>query len=152
MIHEGLLLPAKNPSLAPILSQIHPVQTFPNIPKHSFKVHFNIILPSTLVYPKWSHSFGLYQLLKNKLLGFKGKRKGKVHPRRGHEGPEGEQMYNSTLSLTSVIHGVSDQRHAPVALLPGKKPRRGWVGPRGGLNGWGKYLPHQDSNSGPSSP
>ena len=31
--------------------------------------------------------------------------KGKVHPRTGHEGPEGEQRYNSTLSLTSALNG-----------------------------------------------
>ena len=29
------------------------------------------------------------------------KGKGKVHPRTGHEGPEGEQMYSSTPPLTS---------------------------------------------------
>jgi hypothetical protein len=33
----------------------------------------------------------------------KGKGKGKVHPRTGHEGPEGKQRYNSTLSLTFVL-------------------------------------------------
>jgi len=32
-----------------------------------------------------------------------GKGKGKVHPRTGHEGPEGEQRYSSTLSLTSAL-------------------------------------------------
>ena len=34
--------------------------------------------------------------------------KDKVHPRKGHEGPEGEQM------------GVGGQRHAPAALPQGK--------------------------------
>jgi hypothetical protein len=29
--------------------------------------------------------------------------KGKVHPRTGHEGPEGEQMYRSTLPSTSAL-------------------------------------------------
>ena len=28
--------------------------------------------------------------------------KGKVHPRTGHEGPEGEKSYSSALSLTST--------------------------------------------------
>ena len=46
--------------------------------------------------------------------------KGKGHPRRGHEGPEGEYRYSCTLSLTSALDGVSGQRHAPVALPPGK--------------------------------
>ena len=46
--------------------------------------------------------------------------KGKVQHRTGHEGPEGEQRYTSTLSLTSALDGVGGQRHAPAALLPGK--------------------------------
>jgi len=29
-------------------------------------------------------------------------------------------MYNSIVSLTLVLHGVGGQRHAPVALPPGK--------------------------------
>ena len=44
------------------------------------------------------------------------KGKGKVHPGTGHEGPEGEWMYSSTLSLTSALDGVGGQRHAPPAL------------------------------------
>jgi hypothetical protein len=43
---------------------------------------------------------------------------GKVHPRTGHEGQEGEQMYSCTLSLTSP-GGVGGQRHAPAPLPPG---------------------------------
>ena len=34
-----------------------------------------------------------------------GDSKGKGHPRRGHEGPEGEQMYSSTLPSTSALDG-----------------------------------------------
>ena len=37
-------------------------------------------------------------------LWVKIKVKCKVHPRTGHEGPEGEQRYNSTLSLTSALN------------------------------------------------
>jgi len=48
------------------------------------------------------------------------KGKGKGHPRTGHEGPEGEYRYSSTLSLTSALDGVGGQRHAPAALPPGK--------------------------------
>jgi len=33
------------------------------------------------------------------------KGKGKVHPRTHHEGPEGEQLYSSTLLSTSVLDG-----------------------------------------------
>ena len=29
----------------------------------------------------------------------------KVHPRTGHEGPEGERMFSSTFSLTSTLDG-----------------------------------------------
>jgi hypothetical protein len=46
--------------------------------------------------------------------------KGKVHPRTGHEGSEGEQMYSCTLPSTSALDGVDGQRHAPAALPPGK--------------------------------
>ena len=35
----------------------------------------------------------------------KGKGKGKLYPRRGHEGPEGEQMHSSNLSLNSALDG-----------------------------------------------
>jgi len=38
----------------------------------------------------------------------------------GHEGPEGEQMYSSTLPSTSALDGVCGQRHSPAALPPGK--------------------------------
>jgi hypothetical protein len=31
------------------------------------------------------------------------KDKGKVHPRTGHEGPEGQQRYSSSISLTSAL-------------------------------------------------
>jgi hypothetical protein len=34
------------------------------------------------------------------------KGKAKVHPRRGHEGPEGEHRYSSTLPLASALYGV----------------------------------------------
>ena len=72
--------------------------------------------------------------------------KGKGHQRTGHEGPEGEQKYSSTLSLTSALDMVGGQRHAPAALLLGKRPGAhcigGWVGLRAGLGGCGKsHLP-----------
>ena len=43
-----------------------------------------------------------------------------IHPRTGHEGPEGEQMYSCTLPSTSVLDGVGGQRHTSAALPPGK--------------------------------
>ena len=45
-----------------------------------------------------------------------------VHRMTGHEGPEGEQMYSSTLSLTSTLDGFGGQHHAPTALPPRKDP------------------------------
>ena len=64
-------------------------------------------------------------------------------------------MYSSTLSLTSVLDGLSGQNHAPAALLPGKRTGthciEGWVGHRAGLDGYGKFHPHWASIPGPSS-
>ena len=42
-----------------------------------------------------------------------GKHKRKVHPITGHEGPDLEYMYKSTLSLTSAIDGVGGGRITP---------------------------------------
>jgi hypothetical protein len=85
-----------------------------------------------------------------------GKGKGKFQPRAGHEGPEGEKRYSSTLSLTSALDGVGGQRHASATLLPGKRPDThfvgGWVGSRTGLDGSRKSRPHRASIPRPSSP
>jgi len=67
----------------------------------------------------------------------------KFHPRTGHESPEGERKYCSTVSLTSALVGVVGECQAPAALPPGKVtgsqvPNRRWVGPRTGLDGCGK--------------
>ena len=45
---------------------------------------------------------------------------GHVQPRTGQEGPKEEKRYNSTLSLTSALDGVSGQRDVLAALPPGK--------------------------------
>jgi hypothetical protein len=50
------------------------------------------------------------------------KGKGKVHPRTGHEGPEGERTYSSTLSLTSVLGGSGWSMPRPSHFIPGKDP------------------------------
>jgi hypothetical protein len=52
-------------------------------------------------------------------LKSKGKGKGKVLPRTGHEATEGEYIYSSTLSLPSTLDGVGDQSHTPAALPAG---------------------------------
>jgi hypothetical protein len=45
--------------------------------------------------------------------------------------------------------GVGGQLHAPVALTPGKRPGTqctgGWVGPRAGLDGCGKYTKRKEN-------
>ena len=47
------------------------------------------------------------------------KGKGKGQPRTGHEGPDGDYMYGSILSLISTLDGVGGQSHNPAALTPG---------------------------------
>ena len=75
-----------------------------------------------------------YGLIAIKVKVTKGK--GKVHPRAGHEGPEGEQMYNFTLLLTSVLDVLCGQRHAPAALSVGTTHcKRGWMGPKADIDG-----------------
>jgi hypothetical protein len=54
------------------------------------------------------------------LLQHKGKGKGKVHLRTGHDGPGGEERYSCTLSLTLALYGVGCQRYAMAVLPPGK--------------------------------
>ena len=56
------------------------------------------------------------------IASLKGGKKGQAYPRTGHEGPEREQKYSSTLSLTSVVDGVGGYRRDLVSLFPGKKP------------------------------
>ena len=77
----------------------------------------------------WKFSHALY-----------GKYKGKGHPITGHEGPEGEQIYSSTIPSTSALDGgwVAKSTHRP--LYP--PPRRtryalywGWVCTRVGVGG-----------------
>jgi hypothetical protein len=74
------------------------------------------VLKSPMYQPS-SNTLKCSLLLENPV---KDKGKGKVHPITGHEGPEVESRYCSTLSLTSTLDGVSGQRHAPAALHPGK--------------------------------
>ena len=58
-----------------------------------------------------------YILLYNKSLI---KVKGKIHPRTGHEGPEGDLRYSSTLSLTLALYGVGWSTPRPGRFTPGK--------------------------------
>ena len=53
----------------------------------------------------------------------KGKCKGKFRPRISHEGPEVEQRYSSTLSLTSALDGVGWSTPRPGCYTPGNEKR-----------------------------
>ena len=48
--------------------------------------------------------------------------KSNVQPSTGHEGPEGEYMYNSTLSLTSALDEGGWPTPRPGRFTPGKDP------------------------------
>ena len=82
--------------------------------------------------------------------------KGKLNPRTGHEGPEGQQRYSSTLSLTSALDMGGWSTPRPGRFTAGKGPGTnctgGWVGPRAGMDGCRKCRPRRDSILRPSSP
>jgi hypothetical protein len=85
----------------------------------------------------------------------KGTGKTKIHPRRGHEGPDVEYRYKSTLSLTSAL--VGSGWSTPRPLNHPWKTRyplyRRLGGPRGTVwTGAENLASHRDSISGPSSP
>jgi hypothetical protein len=53
-----------------------------------------------------------------------------VHPRTGHESPEVEYRYSSTLSPNSGLGGVGGQQHTPAALTRGNQTwthETGWA-------------------------
>ena len=73
------------------------------------------------------------------------KGKGKALPRTGYEGPEGEQMYSSTLPTTSALDGGGWSAPRPGRFTPWGRPGThcigGWVGPRADLDGCRKSRP-----------
>jgi len=67
-----------------------------------------------------------------------------VHTRTGHEGPEGQYRYSSTLSLTSALDGwvvSATPRPLHARERPGTHCIGGWVGLRAGMDGCGKSRP-----------
>ena len=89
-------------------------------------------------------------------LKYEIKVKGTVHPRTGHEGPEGEQMYSSTLPLTSALDGGGWSAPRPGRFTPRKDPvpivqEAGWA-PGPVWTGAENLAPHRDSIPGPSTP
>jgi len=60
----------------------------------------------------------------------------KVHPRTRHIGPEGEQRYSSTLSLTSALDAGGWSTPRPSRFTPAKESRYQLYRRLGGLQGW----------------
>ena len=119
-------------------------------PHYSSSVLFNISSLSTITTKK---IFSQCVPPGSEHIKFKGK--GKVRPRTGHEGPQREQMYSYTLSLTSAPDGVGGQRHYSAALPSGKTRyplyrRLDGLHVRSGQVQ--KISPYQDSTPGQSSP
>jgi hypothetical protein len=81
---------------------------------------------------------------------------GKVHPITGHEGPEVEYKYRSTLSLTLALDRGEWSTPRPGRFAPDLEPGThcvgSWVGSRAGLDGCGKSRLHWNSIPGPYSP
>jgi hypothetical protein len=82
--------------------------------------------------------------------------KGKVHPRTGHECPEGEYRYSSTLSLTPALDEGGWSTPRPGRFIPWKETRYPLYRRLGGSQGLSgrlrKISLHRDSIPGPSSP
>ena len=84
------------------------------------------------------------------------KAKGKGHPITGHEVPEGEQMYSSTLPSTSALDRGGRSTPRPGRFTPRKDPvpivqEAGWA-PGPVWTGAENLAPQQDSIPGPSDP
>jgi len=81
--------------------------------------------------------------------------KGKIHSRIGHEGPEGIQVYISTVSLTSALDRGVWSTPCPGRFSPGKElvpfvKDVAWA-PGPVRTGTKNLMPHWDSIPGPSS-
>ena len=75
-------------------------------------------------------------------------RTGTVHATTGQQGPEGEQRYSPTPSLTSLPDEVGWSMPCSINFTPAREPNThctvGWVGPRDSLDRCGKSCPHQN--------
>ena len=81
---------------------------------------------------------------------------GRFHLFTGHEGPQGQQRYSSTLFQTSALEGGEGSASSPGSTLPLAKTRYPLYtrlgGPQGRSGQVRKISPHRDSIPGPSSP
>jgi hypothetical protein len=80
------------------------------------------------------------------------KGKGKVLPKTGHEGPEGEYRYSSTLSLTLALDGGGWSTPRPGHFTPGKQTRYPFYRRLGGPQGWSGRLRKISTPPGIQSP
>jgi len=82
--------------------------------------------------------------------------KGKIHPRTGHGGPDGEKRYSSTLSLTSALDGGRWSTTRPGRSLPQGKTRyplyRRLGGPQGRSGQMRKISPPSGLDTGTVQP
>jgi hypothetical protein len=80
----------------------------------------------------------------------------KVHHRTGHEGPEWDMTYSSSLSLTLALDGGGWSAPRPGCFVPRKETRyplhRRLGGPQGDQDRCRKSRLHRDSISWPSNP
>ena len=93
---------------------------------------------------------------KTYLLYTRNKGKGKGLPRPGHEDPEEEQMFSSTLYLTSALDGGGWSTPRPGRFTPEKDPvpivREAGRAPGPVWTDAENIAPHRDSSPGPSRP
>jgi hypothetical protein len=68
---------------------------------------------------KWTQRISDINVKQNSTIHFM---RGKVLPRAGHEGPEGEQRYSSTLSLTSALDEGGWSTPRPSRFTSGNDP------------------------------
>ena len=165
---------SKQPPRAPVLWQRNPVQ---NLSSYILIIQFNIILPSTPRFFKWyfrqisqpkpyitffplaciPHAPPIQIILnKQQPICYGTRPYGQVSPFTGHEGPQGEQRYSSTLFQTSALEGGEGSASRPGSTLPPGKTRyplyRRLGGPQGRSGQVRKISPHRDLIPGPSSP
>jgi hypothetical protein len=109
---------------------------YTHLPHYTASRHGRYLLPLCMLHWNYIHHIGSSDWQKGK---------GKVLPRTGHEGPEGEQKYSSTLSLTSTLDEGGWSTPRPGRFTPGKETRfplyRRLGGPQGRSRRLGKISP-----------
>jgi hypothetical protein len=96
-----------------------------------------IYFVSTVSACYWYPAYGVVNLLEPPVRkrGLQSKGKGKVLLRTGHEGPQREYSYSSTLSLTSALDGVEWLTPRPGSFTAWKKTRYPFYRRLGGPQG-----------------